>query len=272
VIDVIIPTKNAPESLWLTLTHYWHFAAQDKLLVASTVILDNCSTDPRHAELMRFCQKQDRHQVIRHENDVGVWCSINRGLALSSQRFVMVLTSDVLLGYRVVHQLVRFAEQTGSALVGPDTLIGMKEIAWLCQANGDIDQVVVDQRYNGSVWLMDWDRLKVDVGWYDPQFYVSFGDTDYIERLYQKAQETGDPTCWPAVIRGLWTCHLDKQTRRSEMTSEWDSEMELRDGARFREKWKDHLEVLQKHPPSNKMDYIQWKERNLGGWDAARVR
>ena len=48
--------------------------------------------------------------------------------------------------------------------------------------------------------------------------------------------------------------------------------MEIRDGSRFREKWKDRPDILAKHPPASKEGYMHWKERDMGGWEAARVR
>ena len=268
MIDVIIPTKNSAESLWMTLTYFWDYG-YDPSLIASVILLDNCSSTPRHKQVMDTCQKMERHQVIRHENDVGVWCSINRGLAMTTQRYVLVLTSDVLLGPDVIKNMLEFAQKKDYVNVGPDTLIGIKELERL---RNDKRELSVDFRYNGSVWLLDWGRLKEEVGWYDPQFYISFGDVDYIERLHGKATATGDNTYSPVVLRNLWTVHMDKQTRRTEMNSERDTEMELRDGSRFREKWKDRPDVIAMHPELSKEGYVQWKEHDLGGWEQARVK
>lgn len=267
MIDVIIPTRNAPESLWLCLTHFWAYACRDKL-VSSVVLLDNCSTDPRVPEILAIAQKMPRHQVIRHDRNVGVWCSVNRGLALSRSGLVLVLTSDVLLGVAVLPLLVEVQQRTRLAFLGPETVIGLGQVPAL--ATQAATPVSLEPGYNGSCWLMDWPRLREAVGWFDPRFYVCFGDTDYVERLRVAAAR--DPLLEPAVVKGIRTCHLDKQSRRADGDARQDTEVELRDGTRFREKWRDNPQVLARHPGGSRENYLAFKERDLGGWEAAKVR
>jgi len=266
-VDVLIPTRNAPESLWLCLTHFWAFACRDKL-VSSVVLLDNCSTDPRVSEILAIAQQTPRHQVIRHDRNVGVWCSVNRGLALSRSGLVLVLTSDVLLGVAVLPLLVEVQKRTRLAFLGPETVIGLGQVPAL--ATQAETPVLLEPGYNGSCWLMDWPRLREAVGWFDPRFYVCFGDTDYVERL--RAAAAGDPLLEPAMVKGIRTCHLDKQSRRADGDAGQDTEVELRDGARFREKWRDNPAVLARHPELPREAYMAFKDRDLGGWEEARVR
>ena len=273
VIDIIIPTRNAPESLWLCLTHLWAFATPE--LVSSVVILDNCSTDKRNREILEVANKMPRHHVLRHEQNVGVWCSINRGLALSTSPLAMVITSDVLIGPDTLEHLAWIHKSMDLAYFGPDVVTGLSESYKLSRSperHGEDITVSLDfSRYNGACWVMDWPLLRENVGWYDPQFYISFGDVDYIERVKQWAMRKESQGSAPCVYEGLYICHLDKQTRRADMDSRQDTHMEIMDGGRFREKWKDHPDVLAKHPPLSEEQYLAFKARDLGGWEAAKV-
>ncbi len=268
-IDVIIPCRNAPESLWLTLTHFWAYG-YDPDLIASVTLLDNVSTDPMMPPIFQRVQDRKRHQVIRHERDVGVWCSINRGLSISRSRFVFVLTSDVLVGPTLFTALLKCQEITGSAYLGPDVITGLAGMPDLARITPNLR---LEARYNGACWLMDWRRLSQEIGWYDPQFYVCFGDVDYVERLITLSGEKGDDkTLIPAVIAGLNICHLDKQTRRADMSVEQDTEMELQDGKRFRQKWAHRQDVVARHREISREGYIYFKEKDLGGWKEASLR
>jgi len=266
MIDVIMPVRNAPVSLWLALTSFWAFGFSKE--IASVVVLDNCSTDPEIRPILAHVQNLARHQVIVHERNIGVWASVNRGLALSRSESVLVLTSDVLLGPGVVPALQRIFQEKRQAFVGPDVVTGLAALPHLAK----IPTVLpLHPGYNGACVLMDWPRLREEVGWFDPRFYVCFGDTDYVERLIVKASEQQDTTLLPARVADLPICHLDKQSRRDSFTSAEDTEVEMRDGERFREKWKDHPEVLARHPAVSREAYIQFKESDLGGWKHGQV-
>ena len=267
-VDVLIPTRNAPESLWLCLTHLWAYGMVPE--VASVVLLDNCSTDPRIPAILALAQRRPRHQVVRHDRNVGVWCSLNRGLALSRADAALVLTSDVLLGPGTVASLLEAWRQARPAFLSPDCLTGLGEAPGLARTGAPVHGEA--PRYNGACWLMEWPRLRGEVGWFDPRFYVAYGDTDYAERLRLAAARAQDKTLVPILLAGLPVCHLDKQSRRADMTAAQDTDMELRDGERFREKWKDHPEVLARHPAGSREGYLAFKGRDLGGWEAGRVR
>ena len=92
-----------------------------------------------------------------------------------------------------------------------------------------------------------------------------------MERLGIAAQQSNDGTLVPAVIEELWCCHLDKQTRRSDMDVQEDTEMELRDGGRFRGKWQYRPDIVSRHREITHQGYIDFKRRDLGGWEAARI-
>jgi len=265
-IDVLIPCRNAPESLWMTLTHFWAYAPEN--LIASVLLMDNQSTDPRMRDIFALVQSRAKHQVIRHERDVGVWTSLNRGLAMSMSRFVFVLTSDVLIGPGMIETLLKCQDMTQSSYIGPDVKTGIAETPTICAI---APMLTLQARYNGACWLMDWRRLQQEVGYYDSQFYVCFGDVDYVERLAEAAHGKGDGTLVPSVIAGLYICHLDKQTRRVDMSVEQDTEMELKDGARFRKKWAHRADVIARHREISRQGYIQFKEKDLGGWKKAAL-
>jgi len=255
-IEVILPTRNAPQVLWLTLTHYWAHA-HDSGAVRAITLLDNRST-AEGMDLVLGEALRRGCRVVRHEQNLGVWASVNRGLALARSPWVLVLTSDVLLGPGAVTILAQLLAQAPPEVVmlGPevhDTLEATPLLARL-PLEGHVDV----SRYNGACWLMRWDVLRERVGWFDPQFCVCYGDTDYVERLRQAGLLCGIITQLPCV-------HLDKQSRRGDHTVEEDTEVEIRDGARFHDKWAEHPDVLARHPQVDRQAYLDakagWKER-----------
>lgn len=252
MIEVVIPVRNAPEILWLCLTHYLCHAHSGRL-VSMVTILDNCSTAPG-MDLVLGDARRHGMRVIRHERDVGVWTSVNRGLALARSPYVLVLTSDVLLGPAAVEILHCLLEQMPPevAMIGPEVYNSLQEAPALARIPSE-SQIVTD-RYNGSCWLMRWDMLRERVGWYDSRFYVVAGDTDYAERVTLARLFSGVAVQVPSI-------HLDKQVRRREFTAGQDTDIEIRDLQRFHEKWAAYPDVLARHPVPNK---ARWEEIKAG--------
>ena len=269
MIDVVIPCRNAPSVLSLTLAHLWAYANPTGL-VSSITLLDNCSTDEGMDHLLRYVATLPRHTVIQHEENIGAWCSINRGLALARNRFVLVVTSDALLGPHTLAHLLDAQKRSDAAFIGPDGVIGMQHY-WATLIPPAQTTLECDGRYNGACWLMDWERLQNTVGWFDPRFYVCYGDTDYVERLKLYATEHDDSRFRPWHVGGLYICHLDKQTRRHDMTATQDSETEIRDGEAFHAKWRDFPAILAKHPRQTVAFLTQRKGWEHGGWNEAKV-
>jgi GT2 family glycosyltransferase len=244
-----VPCRNAPEVLWLTLTHLW--AADVRYPIT---LLDNCSTAPGMDDVLAEARRRGA-VVIRHEMNVGVWASVNRGLALARARWVWIVTSDVLLAPATLELLPKIAEEEQVSFLGPDWTHSLQALPILARRPTEL--VVQLGAYNGSCWLMDWPRLRAEIGWFDPGYYVAFGDTDYVERMRQAGMRFG-------VVRGLPSIHLDKQTRRHDHTADTDSEIESRDAARFHERWAAHPDVLARHPQFGVLTYTLQKEQ--AGW------
>ena len=234
-VEVVIPTRNAPAALWLTLTHLFAYAARG---VARVTLLDNRSDAPGAAEVLDFARRAGA-LVVRHEANVGVWASVNRGLALARSRWVLVLTADVLLGPGAVGLLRSLAEQAEVPFLGPEVATGLGAAPVLAAAPPEAYDVDLST-YNGAAFLLDWGLLREKIGWFDPQFYVCCGDTDYVERLRADGLGAG-------VARGLPCVHLDKQSRRADGTARADSEAEVRDLARLRAKWSHAPAVIARH-------------------------
>lgn len=268
MIDVVIPCRNAPQVLSLTLTHLWAYGGD---AVRSVTVLDNASTDARMPGLLDAVAQRPGHVVIRHERDVGVWASVNRGLATTTAARVLVLTADVLIGPDTLPVLLEVQRQTGLAIVAPDSRMPLTltdHAALFARPS----RYAVRPDYNGAVWLLDWARLREAVGWYDPQFYVCSGDTDYIERVGRLARETGDATLYPHTVSGLVVLHLDKQSRRVDFTAAGDTDVERRDNARFHAKWNAlDADVAARHPMATTEHGVAYREQHLGGWETARV-
>jgi GT2 family glycosyltransferase len=266
MIDVIIPCRNAPEALWLTLTHFWA-NAYDPSIVTSVTIVDNCSTDGRVGQILRHASKRypQTHQVLLNEQNVGVWCSVNRGLAVGRSEFAFVLTSDVLLGVDALERLCKtlMSERT-LGILGPEVLTGLGACPELAATDLDGPVEVDCTTYNGAAWMLRRELLD-KVGWYDPRFYIAFGDTDFMERVRHARVGYG-------VLRGVPCVHLDKQSRRADGTAGQDSETELKDAREFSKKWAAYPDVVRRHTPGLLEHMVAWKERDLGGWETARVR
>lgn len=255
--DLIIPTRNAPEILWLTLTHLMAYSPLS--FINQAIILDNLSTAPGSEDVLNFARSCG-FTVIRNERNVGVWASVNRGLTLSRSPWVVVVTSDVLYGPRGLESLVELTQTTQFCFLGLEVVLGMQALPVL--AFPPLQEVNIDtSTYNGASWAMNWEMLKQEVGYFDPQFYVCAGDTDYSERLRLKQIPFG-------VVRGLPCIHLDKQTRRHDESVQGDTEMEIQDMTRFREKWKDHPEVLARHSLPTQELWNQFKGGEEG-WKGA---
>ena len=259
MIDVVIPTRNAPEVLALCLAHYWANAHDDGL-VASVTLLDNCSEaagmDAVFADAIRRGAA-----VIRHEANVGVWTSINRGLALARSDRVFVLTSDVLLAPGTVMKLDRAMTGlakagTPVAMLGPEVRDFLPSLPWLYEPAFNGAGAIRLDHYNGACWLME-RVLTETIGWFDPRFCVCFGDTDYVQRLRDGEYAAG-------ILIGSRCVHLDKQSRRHDHTEGEDTFVEMRDAERFHEKWADRPDVLAKHPQLSPLQYAvtkaEWKE------------
>lgn len=261
MLDLIIPNRNAPAALWLTLAHLWGVAWWDK--ISSVIIVDNGSTDPKVFPIYALAGARPRHVVIHNETNVGVWNSVNRGLAMGRSDFAMILTSDVLLGPGVPEVLVdilRGRPELGS--VGPEVHTGIGTVPAL--AVEETRYRIDESTYNGACWVLR--RALLDaVGWYDPAFYISYGDTDFMERCRLAGHRYG-------VARGLPCVHLDKQSRRADGTAGQDTALELKDAEVFLWKWRDYPEVLARHRPGSPEQMNAWKEHNLGGWKTARVQ
>lgn len=254
-IEVIIPCRNTPVPLWLTLTHLMAYGGN---VVRSVTLVDNGSTDPQTLQILQ----QARHlgaRVVRNESDVGVWASVNRGLATVRGRWAFVLTSDVLLGPSTLSAVLWSAEQVDVPFLGPEVLMGLELSPELLRPLAETLQIDTST-YNGAAWLMDWPRLRDAVGWFDPRFYVVAGDTDYIERMRLADLHYG-------VVHGALCVHLDKQTRRGEGPAGLDTDRELREMAAFHEKWAAYPEVLARHPLP---DREGWNSMKVD-WEAQRL-
>lgn len=257
MISVIIPTRNAPHVLALCLTHYWANAHDDRL-VASVTLLDNCS-EAKGMDAVFSDAIRRGAVVIRHERNVGVWASVNRGLALSRSEKLLVLTSDILLAPGALAELDRIQDESLVWFLGPRVVSDFLEAVPLLYEPpmaGTVDR----SHYNGACWLMTRELIE-KVGWFDPRFYICFGDTDYALRLTDASYVYG-------VTDTVWCVHLDKQSRRSDFTEGEDTRVEMRDAERFHEKWRDRPDVLARHPQLTGIQYAVSK----AGWKEAIPR
>ena len=257
-ISVIIPTRNAPHILAMTLAHYWLNAHNDRL-VASVTLLDNCSDAKGMGSI--FVDAISRGaRVIRHERNVGVWTSLNRGLALSRSNKVFVLTSDILLAPQALQWLDAIQDDSGCDFLGPKVISDQIEYLWALYEEPTPAEAVNRDHYNGACWLMTRELIE-KVGYFDPRFYICFGDVDFTQRIADAGLSFG--------VTGAVRClHMDKQSRKADFTSEQDTDVEIADWERFAEKWKDRPEVMAKHSRPDRILYNMMKAQYWGDIEA----
>lgn len=261
-VDVILPVRNTGRVFGLCMAHLYAYALPSGL-VNSVTIMDNASTDPVLAAVLAEASRRGC-RVIRHERDVGVWCSVNRGLAATTTPQVLIVTADVLLGPYLLPALAQVFDQTGLHYLAPRP--GGDGLAHYDRILVPPADTAIAYNYNGACWLLDWAVLRDAIGWYDPQFYVCNGDTDYIARLVLHAQATQDARFAPHCLDAVHVCHLDKQTRRAD-SAERDSAIDTEDLRRFRAKWAHVPELLTAHPETD----LATKLGLRAGWTEGRV-
>ena len=257
MIDVIIPTKNAPHILAMTMAHYWLNAHNDRL-VASVTLLDNCS-DAKGMDSVFDDAISRGARVVRHERNVGVWTSLNRGLTLSRSNKVFVLTSDILLAPQALQWLDAIQDDSGCDFLGPTVISDQIEYLWALYEDPCPAEAVNRSHYNGACWLMTGELIE-KVGSFDPRFYICFGDVDYTQRIADAGLSFG--------VTGAVRClHMDKQSRQADFTASQDTDVEIRDWERFAEKWGDRPDVMTKHPRPDRIIYNMMKSQY---WDDDR--
>lgn len=254
MIDVILPTRNAPAILAQTLMHYWT-NVHDPRLVASVTILDNASTAPGMDAVLAEAHRRGV-QVIRHERNIGVWASLNRGLVLSRSEKVFVVTSDILLAPNALKWLHAIQDDTGCQFLGPEVISDRQEDLWRLYEDPLPAQKVDLSTYNGACWLMTGECIK-KVGYFDPSFYVCYGDTDYAQRILDAGLSYG-------VTEAVRCLHLDKQSRKADHSASQDTDIEIRDWERFAAKWKKRSEVMMHHSRPDRIVYNMMKDRYWG--------
>ena len=104
-------------------------------------------------------------------------------------------------------------------------------------------------------------ELIEKVGYFDPRFYICFGDVDYTQRVADAGLSFG-------VTDAVRCLHMDKQSRRADFTSMQDTDVEIRDWERFAKKWKDRPEVMAKHPKPDRIIYNMMKSQYWGDSEA----
>lgn len=249
-VDVIIPTRNTPAVLSLCLSHYW-LNAHDEALVSSVSMFDNCSAALGMSVIQRNAQRMGASVFINEQN-VGVWASVNRGLALSRSEYVLVLTSDVLLAPGSLRKLAGALNAEPKLMaVGPAVADGLQALPWLHEAVTEYELDV--STYNGACWMLRRSVLE-QIGYFDSRFCVCFGDTDWMQRVRDAGWQHG-------VLRNARCIHLDKQSRKSDHSVDQDNEVEIRDAQRFHEKWKHRPDVLARHPIPDRAMYALQKDK-----------
>ena len=217
------------------------------------ILVDNGGGSGRH--LLRWLPEVQCVYIANPEN-VGYYAAMNQCLGLAESEHVIIAAPDHFVLPRWFEPLGVALEHFGLRWASPDWRTGPydRAVAWEALA---ADSVEIELgRASTSCALIDWAKLKEEIGYFDERFFLTHGDTDYLERMRDKELRCG-------IVRGIMT-HHDEHGARKWNTAEDDTAMEIADGVAFAAKWADRPDVTARHPPLDP-DALRQIKRTL--WD-----
>jgi GT2 family glycosyltransferase len=237
MVDVVIVSAEMSEMTLACL------AALDDRLVADVVVVDNASDD----ETPRFDEQISRRAtVLALDAPLGFAAANNRGLAVGSAPYVLLLNSDVIVTAGAIEQLLqavaddRGAVAAGGRLVDPQTLLTQAEyrprpfprLANFVVLLLGIEELwptnPVTRRFHGagldeqSVQVVDQPAAAAllvgredltAVGGFDERFWFWFEDSDLLLRLNERGRVL--------YVPGALFRHLGGGSFRRWSKSEW---------------------------------------------------
>jgi GT2 family glycosyltransferase len=230
--DVVMLIYNAQAVAVQAIMHLLTFTPESLRFL----FVDNASEDARTLAKFR-AWLGDEHVYIRNETNVGVSAGFNQALEESKSQRVIFCNSDHLVLHGWYWPIVQALDHHDVAWAAPE---------WLPEGPYRIseiwDHIEVDpkfaldfDRHGSSCAVARWPFLRERIGGFDPRFFLVFGDVDHMERMRDAGLK------W-ALVRGALSRHLGKQSRRV-LGAAADTEMELADAERFRQKWRDRPDV-----------------------------
>lgn len=237
MIDVIMLIWNAQPTAILAMMHLLVFTPVPIRLI----VLDNGSEDRETTARLTSWLNPAQHKLIRNEKNIGVYAGFNQALREVESNLVVICNSDHLVFNGWWMPLETAIRCHDIAWASPQWLPeGPYQVAEVWHHLTPPRECKLLLGWAGtSCALLNWKRLKREVGEFDERFFITFGDADYVERMRDGQMRF-------CLVQGALTRHLGKQSRRV-LGMEQDTEHELRDAAAFHAKWKDRPDILERH-------------------------
>jgi GT2 family glycosyltransferase len=236
-MDVVIVAWNALPYCVHTVMHLVCFTPAN----IRFIFVDNGSDDNLEAAFRPWLG--DKHLYLRNEENLGVYKAFNQGLERVETDIAMWCSTDhlVLHGWfpPILHGITKGGFGWLSPNYPPDGPYSITE-TYQALAAPEPTQYQVAPIFEGSLGVFDWKRLKAEVGYWDDQFFLVYGDGDYKERLKNAKIPFG-------VVLEAPSRHLGHQSRRL-LDPTADVGMEYKDAAKFAAKWKDRPDILAEYP------------------------
>lgn len=102
-ITVVIPIFNAYDELKKCI----HSVISHTSIEASLLLIDDCSTDERIADLLEWASTCPRTKVIRNPHNLGYTATINKGIDAAPNDDIVLLNSDTRVGSQWLQNLQR---------------------------------------------------------------------------------------------------------------------------------------------------------------------
>jgi hypothetical protein len=260
-IDVIYVVYGVPHLTLLSLQH---------LLASGTpinrlIVFDNHPDDhASHEALARLLAPP--HVYVRQRDNPGVYVTLNRALALTETRFVLLASSDFFVWHGWCAPVLDAMEHKRIGWGGPDWIDGDwattgVQGAWQALSE-PYPTAVTFGKLTSHHAVLDWHRLRAEVGPFDERFFFTFGDTDYMERMRDAQVDFG-------VVGPRRGVHAVQQSRAT-VPADTNVHLEMWDETLFRDKWAGRPDILARHPPLGSFaDRVRLREQRAGReWEA----
>jgi GT2 family glycosyltransferase len=238
-LDVILPVYNCPDLEDRCIRFLLTPGAMPE--GARLIVVDDASPDTTTAERWGPALRALGHCFYRRTVNGGCHAAWNTGLSMRrAGADVCLIGSDVVVPIGVIPRLQTLMRATDFSLMGAFDLTGQWEPALM-------KPLVVHQRpenvidTNGAISSCCVIRSEAfdTVGLFDEQFIRTFGDTDWNTRFE-------DAGLQHAQLQSAVVFHGGSVSRKRQ-TAEKDFELDRADHERFRAKWADRPDVLEKH-------------------------
>ena len=188
------------------------------------------------------------HRYVRHDKNRGCHAAWNTGWRSGRGNYVAFINNDICVMPHCLERML-FVLESGRPYVSSTHVGGawdpgdVLEIAQEAQHYGNRFEEGPDDFF-GACFAVRRDVLEALNG-FDEQFYLTYGDTDFMERM----RDAGHKTC---TVTAAVAYHGGSVTRRREFGRDRDVDFDLADRERFEKKWAGRLDVLGRHPRLDK--------------------